>query len=104
MFDTFYRVPGSVQDGSGWDLPEMTEGYPEVVLIPILPEVRGVGIVLKKWMRTNRLPDAIVLEHSRYAGGHLGAPNLQDIGNARFDFPGVLEGVFQLFKELDIER
>ena len=104
MFDTFYRVPGSVQDGSGWGWPEMTEGYPEVVLIPILPEVRGVGIVLKKWMRKNRLPDAIVIEHSRYAGGHLGAPNLQDIGNARFDFPGVLEGVFQLFKELGIER
>ena len=86
------------------DLPEMTEGYPEVALIPILSEVRGVGIVLKKWMRKNRLPDAIVIEHPRYAGGHLGAPNLQEVGNARFDFAGVLKGVFQLFKELGIER
>ncbi len=85
------------------DLPEMTAGYPDVALIPILSEVRGVGIVLKKWMRKNRLPDAIVIEHPRYAGGHLGAPNLQDVGNTRFDFPGVLEGVFQLFKELGVE-
>ncbi|MBT9613905.1 MAG: nitronate monooxygenase [Burkholderiales bacterium] len=86
------------------DLPEMTEGYPDVALIPILSESRGVGIVLKKWMRKNRLPDAIVIEHPRYAGGHLGSPNLQDVGNPRFDFPGVLESIFQLFKELGIER
>jgi NAD(P)H-dependent flavin oxidoreductase YrpB (nitropropane dioxygenase family) len=34
--------------------------------------VLGVAIVLKKWLRKNRLPDAIVIEHPRRAGGHLG--------------------------------
>jgi nitronate monooxygenase len=45
----------------------MTKDFPEVALIPILPDARGIGIVLKKWLRKNRLPDAIVIEHPRYA-------------------------------------
>ncbi|MBS4098710.1 MAG: nitronate monooxygenase [Sulfuricella sp.] len=85
------------------DLPEMGKDYPNVALIPILSDVRGISVILKKWMRKNALPDAIVIEHPRYAGGHLGAPKPEDITDPRFDFPGVLEGVFQLFKELKIE-
>lgn len=85
------------------DLPEMTKDYPHVALIPILSDVRGISVILKKWMRKNALPDAIVIEHPRYAGGHLGATKPEDITDPRFDFPGVLEGVFQLFKELKIE-
>lgn len=86
------------------DLPEMTEGYPEVALIPILSDARGVGVLLKKWMRKGKLPDAIVIEHPRYAGGHLGAPKPEDIADCRFDFAPVLEAVFQLFKDLGLER
>lgn len=86
------------------DLPDLTDGYPEVALIPILSDARGIQILLKKWLRKNRLPDAIVIEHPRYAGGHLGAPKPEEINDPRFDFPGILESVFQLFKELDIER
>jgi nitronate monooxygenase len=59
--------------------------------------------VLKKWLRKNRLPDAIVIEHPRYAGGHLGATRAEDIADARFDFEPVLSAVFQLFRELGIE-
>ncbi len=86
------------------DLPDLTEDSPEVALIPILSDVRGIQILLKKWLRKNRLPDAIVIEHPRYAGGHLGAPKPEEINDPRFDFPGILESVFQMFKELDIER
>jgi Dioxygenases related to 2-nitropropane dioxygenase len=86
------------------DLPEMTEGFPDVALIPILSDVRGVSVVLKKWMRKGKLPDAIVIEHPRHAGGHLGAPRIEDVTDARFDFAGVLQGVFGLFKELGIAR
>src|ERR1700693_586183 len=49
------------------DLPEFTANFPEVALIPILSESRGIAIVLKKWLRKGRLPDAIVIEHPRYA-------------------------------------
>src|SRR5512145_1116174 len=55
------------------DLPEMCAGFPGVALIPILSDARGVAIVLRRWLRKNRVPDAIVVEHPRYAGGHLGA-------------------------------
>lgn len=86
------------------DLPDMTKDFPDVALVPILSDLRGIAIVLKKWMRRQRLPDAIVIEHPRYAGGHLGATRSEDIGDPRFDFEPVLDGVFALFRELGIER
>jgi len=86
------------------DLPDMTKDFPEVALIPILSDARGIGIVLKKWLRKNRLPDAIVIEHPRYAGGHLGATRTEEIADPRFDFEPVLSAVFELFRELGIER
>lgn len=86
------------------DLPELTHEYPDVALIPILSDVRGIAILLKKWLRKNRIPDAIVIEHPRYAGGHLGATRAEEIGDARFDFEPVLDGVFALLHELGIER
>jgi nitronate monooxygenase len=86
------------------DLPELAAGYPDVALIPILSEARGIAIVLKKWMRKGRLPDAIVIEHPLHAGGHLGAAKLDQLGEARFEFPRVLEETFALFRELGLER
>ena len=86
------------------DLPELAADYPDVALIPILSDARGVGIVLKKWMRKGRLPDAIVIEHPRHAGGHLGAPKPEEIADQRFDFGVVLPEVLNLFKEMGIER
>jgi nitronate monooxygenase len=92
------------------DLPELTEGYPDVALIPILSDARGVAIVLKKWARLKkfgsggRLPDAIVIEHPLYAGGHLGAPNPAELANARFDLAEVLPGIFKVFDDMGIAR
>ena len=92
------------------DLPDLTEAYPEVALVPILSDARGVAIVLKKWARLKRhgnggrLPDAIVIEHPAYAGGHLGAPNPDDLVNPRFDFAGVLPGIFKVFDDMGIAR
>ena len=86
------------------DLPDMTKDFPDVALVPILSDARGIGIVVKKWLRKGRLPDAIVIEHPRYAGGHLGATRAEDIGDARFDFEPVLSAVFALFREIGIER
>jgi nitronate monooxygenase len=85
------------------DLPELAAGYPEVALIPILSDSRGTAIVLKKWLRKNRLPDAIVIEHPRHAGGHLGAAKPEDLDDPKFEFARVLEETFGLFRELAIE-
>jgi nitronate monooxygenase len=90
--------------GLPFDLPELTQDFPGVSLVPILSDVRGVNIVLKKWMRKKRIPDAIVIEHPRYAGGHLGATRPEEINDPRFDFEPVLAGVLGLFAELGLER
>jgi len=86
------------------DLPEMVEDYPDVALIPILSDARGIAVLLKKWRRRGHLPDAIVIEHPRYAGGHLGSARIAELADARFDFPRVLGETFALFDELGIER
>jgi nitronate monooxygenase len=86
------------------DLPDLAHDRPDVALIPILSDARGIAVVLRKWIRKQRLPDAIVVEHPRYAGGHLGAAKIEDLADPRFDFPRVLEESFALFRELGIER
>lgn len=84
------------------DLPDLTVDYPDIALIPILSDARGVGVVLKKWLRKNRLPDAIVIENPQYAGGHLGAPNPDDIQNPHFAFAQVIKDIQELFAKMDI--
>ncbi|MDR3323743.1 MAG: nitronate monooxygenase family protein [Zoogloeaceae bacterium] len=85
------------------DLPELTADFPQVALCPILSDERGVMLILKKWMRKGRLPDAIVIEHPAYAGGHLGAAKKEEVTDSRFDFERVIPGVFQIFKNLGLE-
>lgn len=86
------------------DLPELTAEHPDVAIIPILSDVRGISLILKKWMRKNRLPDAIVIENPRYAGGHLGSATIEGVNDPHFAFNTVLTGTLELFKELGIER
>ncbi len=80
------------------DLPELTADYPEVALIPILSDARGISLVVRKWARKNRLPDAIVVEHPRYAGGHLGAASVEDLQDPRFDFERVIPETLAFFR------
>jgi nitronate monooxygenase len=84
------------------DLPDLTAKFKNVSLIPILSEERGVRAVLKKWARKDRLPDAIVIEHPRFAGGHLGAPRMEDVNDPKFDFGRVIAEIQSVFKELGI--
>jgi nitronate monooxygenase len=85
------------------DLPEMTHGH-DIALIPILSDSRGVAVVLKKWLKKGRLPDAIVIEHPAHAGGHLGVTQLADMNDERFDFARVLEEVEATFASLGLQR
>lgn len=55
-------------------LPRLTEKAPHIALVPIVSSVRAARIICRKWSQQyNRLPDGFVVEHPRYAGGHLGA-------------------------------
>lgn len=86
------------------DLPDLARDHPAVALIPILSDARGVQLVVRKWEKKGRLPDAIVIEHPRLAGGHLGAARLGDLNDARFDFENVVPQVLEFFKAAGIER
>ncbi len=79
------------------DLPELAKDYPNVALIPILSDARGVQLVVRKWMKKGRLPDAIVIEHPRLAGGHLGAARVTDLADRRFDFDVAIPQVREFF-------
>ncbi|PHS58246.1 MAG: 2-nitropropane dioxygenase [Sulfurimonas sp.] len=54
------------------NMPEFTDGYPDVALVPIVSSAKALKIICKRWQkRYNRLPDAVVLEGPK-SGGHQG--------------------------------
>jgi nitronate monooxygenase len=54
------------------NMPEFTEGYPDVALVPIVSSPKALKIICRRWQkRYNRLPDAVVLEGPK-SGGHQG--------------------------------
>ena len=85
------------------DLPDLAQDHPGVALIPILSDARGIQLIVKKWERKKRLPDAIVIEHPNYAGGHLGAARVDDLGNARFAFEQVIPETLAFFRSAGLE-
>jgi nitronate monooxygenase len=85
------------------DLPELTSDHPRVALVPILSDSRGIALILKKWERKGRLPDAIVIEHPKHAGGHLGAARIEDLGDPRFEFEQVLPEARALLRSIGAE-
>jgi nitronate monooxygenase len=86
------------------DLPDLARDHPKALLVPILSDARGVALLVKKWERRQRLPDAIVIEHPRWAGGHLGAARVDDLGDARFDAERVLPEVLAFLRSAGVER
>ncbi|UCE31689.1 MAG: nitronate monooxygenase [Burkholderiales bacterium] len=86
------------------DLPDLAADHPHALLLPILSDSRGVALVVKKWERKKRLPDAIVIEHPRLAGGHLGAAKIEDLNDPRFDFDRVLPESIDFLRKAGIEK
>ncbi|MBX3624013.1 MAG: nitronate monooxygenase [Rhizobacter sp.] len=86
------------------DLPDLAQDHPKALLIPILSDARGVQLIVRKWERKKRVPDAIVIEHPRLAGGHLGAARVADLQDPRFDFENVLPQVREFLRSAGLER
>jgi nitronate monooxygenase len=86
------------------DLPELTADFPHVAIVPILSDARGIALVLKKWERKGRLPDAVIIEHPKHAGGHLGAAKIEDLDDPRFDFENVLPQTRALLRSQGLEE
>lgn len=85
------------------DLPDLTQGH-DIALIPILSDARGIALVLKKWMKKGRLPDAVVIEHPAHAGGHLGVTNLSEMNDERFSFERIFAELDPVFTSLGLRR
>jgi nitronate monooxygenase len=86
------------------DLPELAQDHPAALLVPILSDARGVQLVVRKWERKKRLPDAIVIEHPRLAGGHLGAAKVADLNDPRFEFENVIPQAIEFLRAAGIEK
>lgn len=86
------------------DLPDLAADWPKVLLVPILSDARGVQLVLRKWERKHRMPDAIVIEHPGHAGGHLGAARVEDLHDPRFDFERVVPETLAMLRAAGIEK
>jgi len=86
------------------DLPDLAQDHPRAALVPILSDARGVQLIVKKWERKKRLPDAIVIEHPRLAGGHLGAARIADLHDPRFEFENVIPASLAFLRAAGIER
>ena len=85
------------------DLPDLAQDHPAALLVPILSDARGVQLVVRKWERKKRLPDAIVIEHPRLAGGHLGAAKVADLNDPRFEFENVIPQAIEFLRAAGIE-
>jgi nitronate monooxygenase len=86
------------------DLPDLAADHPRTALVPILSDARGVNLVVRKWERKKRMPDAIVLEHPGWAGGHLGAAKVADLHDPRFDFERVVPETVAVLRAAGIEK
>lgn len=93
----------AVGAGLPLDLPDLARDFPHVALLPILSDARGIQLLVRKWEKKGRLPDAIVVEHPRLAGGHLGAAKIADLRDPRFEFDVVLPEALAFFRQAGLE-
>ncbi|MGP1384367.1 MAG: NAD(P)H-dependent flavin oxidoreductase [Thainema sp.] len=86
------------------NLPEYTQSYPDVALVPIISTLRAAKLICRRWeSRYGRLPDAFVVETPNAAGGHLGA-KAEDLGKPALDLDIVIpELVNYLQHDLNVD-
>ncbi len=86
--------------GLPMNLPDITKDFPNIALVPILSNLRGVKIIVQNRIRKyQRLPDAIILEDPTKAGGHLWVKNLEDLKNADSNSDFILENSIPAVKK-----
>lgn len=83
-------------------LAQLAQGT-KTALLPIVSSARALRLIVKSWLRTDRLPDAVVVE-GPLAGGHLGfsyddvisgnVPSLADCLTEVLDYVQTLESSY----------
>ena len=72
-------------------LPEYAKEYPDVALVPIVSTVKAASLISRRWEKTyGRLPDGVVVETPKYAGGHLGVTKMDQVEDDEFSLEKVV--------------
>lgn len=82
-------------------LPEIVLTHPrkdEVALIPIASSGRALEIICKRWSRSGRLPDAVIVE-GPLAGGHIAWKTLEEAEAPENKLENILADVFEVSKK-----
>ncbi len=84
-------------------LPELTAQYPHVALVPIVSSVKAADLIVRRWARWNRLPDAFVVETPNTAGGHLGARDEVQAMDPDLSLEAVVPDLVAWLEERDLD-
>lgn len=82
-------------------LPEIVlrhERHSDVALIPIVSSGRAMEVIFKRWKRTGRLPDAVVVEGPK-AGGHIAWRDVAEALAPENHLDNLLKEVFEVVKD-----
>lgn len=82
-------------------LPEIASTHPranEVALVPIVSSGRATEVIFKRWNRTGRLPDALVVE-GPLAGGHIAWREVEVAMAPENKLENLLAEVFEVCKK-----
>lgn len=82
-------------------LPEIAKTHPraeEVALIPIVSSGRATEVIFKRWSRSGRLPDALVVE-GPLAGGHIAWRDPEEALDPKNKLENLLAEVFEVTKK-----
>ncbi len=85
-------------------LPSIVERHSrknEVALVPIVSSARALKILIRKWSKYGRVPDAVVVE-GPLAGGHIGWSKREDAFDEKNKLEHLVEEVLELAKEYAI--
>lgn len=75
------------------NMPEFTQSYSDVALIPIVSSARALKLICKKWERYNKLPDAVIVE-GPLSGGHQGF-KYEDCFKEEFQLENIIPSVIE---------
>jgi len=86
-------------------LPEIVKDHPrqnEVALVPILSSGRAVDVVLKRWSRSNRIPDGIVVE-GPLAGGHIAWRTREEANDPKYKLEVLIEEILEVLNKWNLD-
>jgi nitronate monooxygenase len=81
-------------------LPEIVKQHPradDVALIPIVSSGRATEVIFKRWSRSGRLPDALIVE-GPLAGGHIAWRDLEQAADPANKLENLIKEVIEVCK------